>query len=301
MNTRVNSVSFLNIQPKQSPNFKSNARFYRLPNGAGMETFTYFFREDLQWKNFIPFIKDHFQNLPKVRIINAACSDGTEAFSLIIALRELLKGENYDKFLPIKAYDIDDEVLRAANSGYILVNPDDVYEIKRYTKKMDKYLEKDNEDILKISQNGMCELIDGNVFLAQSTYKVNKRLRKQVDFDYGDIFNVLENYVDNGDTILFFRNTLGHFDENKINDFIKLAANKLKAGSLLIIGDFDTNSVFLLENKITTAGFTQVMKNVYEKDSEIKFLIKRIKKAVNDKCCKAIDLINDLLYADNKS
>ena len=99
--------------------FKSNARFYRLPSGDGMETFTYFFREDLPWKKFIPFIKEHFNKAKKVNVINAACSDGTESFSFIIALKEILKGENYNKFLPVKAYDIDNEILRAANSGYV--------------------------------------------------------------------------------------------------------------------------------------------------------------------------------------
>lgn len=299
MNTRINPAGISYNNYKSAPTFKSNGRFYRLKNGEPMETFTYFFREDLPWKKFIPFIKEHFTNLPKVRLINAACSDGTEAFSLIIALKELLKGENYEKFLPIQAYDIDDEVLRAANSGYVLVNPDDVFEIKRYTKKMDKYLEKDNKEMLYISQNGMLNLFKGNSLLAQSTYKVDKRLSKQVNFNNADIFNILQNYEDNGDTILFFRNTLGHFKDDKRKDFIDLASTKLKSGSLLVIGTFDTNNSLSLKRNLYKAGFTRVMDNVYKKESDFNIFTRKMKNTI----CEATGFIVKLLFneecADN--
>lgn len=296
MNTRVNPVGFSPVQNRQNLSFKSNSRFYRLPNGEGMETFTYFFREDLPWKEFIPFIKEHFKSLPKVRILNAACSDGTEAYSLVIALKELLKGDNYEKFLPIQAYDIDEEILRAANSGLILINPDEIYEIKRFTNKVEKYLTKEDNEVLKIYHNGFNTNKKNNL-LFQTTYKVNKRLKKEVNFNQADIYNILENYEDNGNTILFFRNTLGHFNNDKRKEFIKLFSTKLKAGSLLTIGSFDTYGKTGVDTDLEDAGFTKIMRNVYRKDTQFEIFIKKIKTVKNN----VINTIKNKLFLTKKN
>lgn len=295
MNTRVNPIGLTPVKNRQNINFKSNSRFYRLPSGEGMETFTYFFREDLPWKDFINFIKDHFKKLPKVRVINAACSDGTEAFSLIIALKELLKNENYEKFLPIQAYDIDEEILRAANSGLVLINPDEIYDIKRFTNKMEKYLKKDNEEVLKIYHNGLKTNANNNLIF-QTTYRVNKRITKEVNFNNADVYDVLKNYEDKGDTILFFRNTLGHFNNYKKREYIKLFSEKLKAGSLLAIGSFDTYGKTGVDEDLVNAGFTKVMRNVYRKDSQLQIFVKKIKNCKN----KLLSFINKKILKEKK-
>ena len=61
-----------------------------------------------------------------------------------------------------------------------------------------------------------------------------------------------------------YRNILGYFEDNKVEKFIKIVANKLKQGSLFIIGEYDTSNTFidrhLLENK-----FIKVFEHVYQK------------------------------------
>lgn len=78
------------------------------------------------------------------------------------------------------------------------------------------------------------------------------------------MYNILAELNDNSDTILLCRNILGYFEDNKVEKFIKIVANKLKQGSLFIIGEYDTSNTFidrlLLENK-----FMKVFEHVYQK------------------------------------
>ena len=69
---------------------------------------------------------------------------------------------------------------------------------------------------------------------------------------------------DNSNTILMCRNILGYFDENKIEEFIKMVGQKLKKDSLFLIGEHDTRISFI-ERYLGENGFTKVMKHVFKK------------------------------------
>ena len=53
-----------------------------------LENNTCFFRICLDWINFGKFIEQKYQNVPKVNIINHACSIGEEAYSLAIIIEK---------------------------------------------------------------------------------------------------------------------------------------------------------------------------------------------------------------------
>lgn len=331
MINRVNSIRYTNNNPyiRNNVSFKSNSRHYIMDNGKSMETYTCFFRDDFPWNDFIPFIQTHFKNKEKVNIINAACSDGTEALSLIMLLHKYLKSD-CKKFLPIIAYDIDDEILKAANSGYILLNGDEIYELKKRVGDYEKYLKEDSKTVLDIKDNDYNTKVvaaedislrpiqkkdSGSIIkldnllvtnnlnntsytnqpiysqstlprnnatkliksFFQSTYKINKNVLEQISFKYGDIFEILENYIDDGNTILMFRNALGHLGNEKSLAFAKLAKSKLKPGSLLSIGAYDAKNCKIKKHLIQN-GFTEIMENIYRRDNLYQTITKFIVK-----------------------
>ena len=89
---------------------------------------TEFFRRDFPWDNIGKVFTKHFPK-GEVCIHNFACSDGSEAYSLIIALIEQLGEKKADRFFPIIASDIDKDIVKMAASGKISATANDIYEI----------------------------------------------------------------------------------------------------------------------------------------------------------------------------
>ncbi len=244
---------------KTQPAFGSNYRSYRLPLGRFVSCFSCAFRNDISWSFFVEYINKNFKGKNKVNVINAACSDGSEAYSLLITMKEKLKPNQVQKFLPIQALDCDKEILKVAKSGFLSVSDADLYKIKSNTKRESEYIGiVDNNKIVEIKGDETQSL--------RKMVKINKSLRENVIFQQEDVFKVLNNLEDDSNTILMFRNALGHLGDGKAKKFASLAAQKLKEGSLVVIGNFDidnTNIHQFLKEK----GFTQVLQNVYRKGS----------------------------------
>ena len=62
----------------------------------------------------------------------------------------------------------------------------------------------------------------------------------------------------------YVAHSLGYFEDDKVEKFVKIVSNKLKQGSMFIIGQHDTSNSFidryLLENK-----FMKIFEHVYQK------------------------------------
>lgn len=99
---------------------------------------------------------------------------------------------------------------------------------------------------------------------SKKTLKATNLLKNKVHFERADMYNILAELNDNSDTILLCRNILGYFEDNKVEKFVKIVSNKLKQGSMFIIGQHDTSNSFidryLLENK-----FMKIFEHVYQK------------------------------------
>ncbi len=258
MITRINPYMSAHTASTK-PSFGSNGRIYRIPSkqeeciDSLMETTSWMFRGDISWNGFLKYIKSHFKNTPKVNFLDFACSDGSEAYSTIILLKENLA--NADKFLPIKAYDIDDEILRAAKSGLINTGIMDRMNIQMFTDVPEKYLIESAKS-LSIQKDQL--LLKRKI----KTFEITDELKNSVIFKKGDMYKVLDNYKDKSNTILMCRNVLGHLSNEDIEKFVKLASKKLKQDSILIIGDHDSRNTpigYILSQN----NFTEVDHNIY--------------------------------------
>lgn len=245
-----------NYQQYSNPiSFGSCARFYKASNGDEIGTNSWLFRDDVDWKRLAKYEQNHFSNKNRVNIIQFASSDGSEAYTQIISLLENSPNTNPNKFFPIKAYDIDEEIVNAARSGLLNTNLVDRINLQINSDDYSKYFTDTNE-ILNIKN-------DLNL-KSKKTLKATNLIKNRVHFERADMYNILAELNDNSDTILLCRNILGYFEDNKVEKFIKIVANKLKQGSLFIIGEYDTSNTFidrhLLENK-----FIKVFEHVYQK------------------------------------
>ena len=234
--------------------FQSTGRRYKNSSGENFGCFTTLFRSDLDWEKLAKYEVEHFKNKDKVNIVMFAASDGSEAYSKIISLFESAKN-CVKKFFPIKAFDIDDEILNAAKSGYIKASENDVFEIMSRAEDIDDYFSKTDKDI---------NIENDTVAKSFKTIKAKERLTKNVEFNKGDMFKEITKIKDNSNTILMCRNILGYFLNDKMEEFVKLASDFLKKGSLFVIGDYD-RQYMNIDELIKKYNFENVFKNVYKK------------------------------------
>lgn len=96
------------------------------------------------------------------------------------------------------------------------------------------------------------------------TLKATRLLTNSVIFEKRDMWKVVGEHLDNSNTVLMCRNVLGHFDNDKIEDFVKLASKRLKKDSLFLIGDHDSKNT-PVEKYLEDNGFVQVFHNVYKR------------------------------------
>ena len=235
--------------------FGTTGRYHKCPNGDEFGTNSWFFRDDMDWKRLARFEKQHFYNKNRVNIIQFASSDGSEAYTQIIALLENLPLKNAEKFFPIKAYDIDEEIVNAANSGKINTCLADRMNLQIHSDDYTKYFTETSEQL---------NIRDDIKLQNSKTLKVSNILRNRVHFERADMYNILAGMNDNSDTILMCRNVLGYFENDRVEQFVKIVANKLKTGSLFIIGEHDTKNSFI-DKYLKENNFMQVFKHIYQK------------------------------------
>ena len=234
--------------------FQSNGRRYKNSAGEDFGCYTRLFRDDLEWDKLAKYEVDHFKDKDKVNIVMFAASDGSEAYSKIISLFESAKN-CVKKFFPIKAYDIDDEIVNTAKSGYIKASENDVFEIMSRAENIDDYFSKTDKNIE----------IEGDAIAKRfKTIKAQDKLTSNVNFNKGDMFQEITKIKDESNTILMCRNILGYFLNDKMEEFVKLASDFLKKGSLFVIGNYDREHMNI-DELIKKHNFENVFKNVYKK------------------------------------
>lgn len=252
---KISSInSFYNTKP--SPNFKSTLRDYKLKeyNGKFFGNYSWTFRHDLNWYKLAAHILESFENKDRVNLIQFASSDGSEAYTTLISLIECSNEKQVEKFLPLKAFDIDPIIVNAAKTHLINLTDDDVDELKKI-EVFDKYfiLNKENLDIE-----------DDVKVKSSKTYAVDEILSKNIDFNVGDMFKKVDDIKDNSNTVLFCRNSLAYFEKPEIEKFIKKVNNKLNKNSLFVVGRMETTNMNFM-NAIKESGFKEIMRCVFKK------------------------------------
>lgn len=239
----------LTLNYNSGPAFHSNTRVVRDMQGKILyRNTTNFFRDDLDWKKFLDFIKEKYKNTPKVNVICHACSDGSEPMSLVMLLREHLP-EEYKKFIPVLAKDIDKTVIYRAQEDYVTLFYPDVRLIDRFTNgKYNKYF----SPYKAIFDDNTLQVI------------VNKDLKKDIKFSVADIKDDIAS-MPSENTIVFCRNFWPYIlPENNRKKLAEQLAQKLKTNCIVVIGNFDRSVG--VERFLQSAGFKSVngLCNVFE-------------------------------------
>lgn len=231
------------------PQFKSSSSFYKTEKGKEIGTFTWFFRKDLDWQAFIKYQIEHFKDKENVNIIQFGASDGSEAYTYIMSLLESTSPEETEKFFPIKAYDIKDTMVKIANNGYINIFADDETRMNNNNIRWRKYFDRPE--------------VEPYQYINTTLYKVRNKLINRVNFNQGNMFELLPRINDNSNTIVMCRNCLGYFPE-KIEQFIQTASQVLKKDSLFVVGLLELDEPYL-EDILRKNNFQKVMLNVFKK------------------------------------
>lgn len=235
------------------PTFKSNERIFRdnLGNILYRNT-TNFFRDDLDWKKFGNFIQKKYKDTNKVNFYCYGCSDGSEPVSIVMLLKELF--EDYDKFLPIIAKDIDETMIYNAKKGIIPIDYNDFEAINKYTNgKFDTYI-KTSKYLLGFDP---------------IPARIHPDIISKINFSLANITEDINN-IQQKNTILFCRNLWPYL--NSEQDIIKLVDNlseKLDSTSTIVIGNYDER--VSLNKLLQSRNFQKVndLSNVYEKPIKI--------------------------------
>lgn len=239
----------------QNISFGSTNMSYLYKNNKRMHCYTNFFRADLPWKDLGKIFHETFEKKPKVNIINGACSDGSESFSIVMALQEAFPRDMWNKFLPIKAFDFSHDLIINAKRGVVDVDEADIDKLNKLIPNYQKHFRPtfiDPAQQFYIEEQPLKKL------------QASNELLKNIHFEQNDVFKLLETLEDNGNTAFFFRNALIHLGDDAAKKFATLAGEKLKKGSLVIIGSTDVSTTNI-KKYLNDNHFREIAKNIYKK------------------------------------
>lgn len=251
----LQSYKPLKTSKAATPSFGTNNRRYTNAIGDEIGCNTWLFRDDINWEKLAKFELKHFKDKPKVNIVQFACSDGSESYTKIMSLMEQATETSAKKFLPIRAYDIDEEILNAAKSGILNTCMLDRIELQIHTENYEDYF---TRVPLFLNIKNDIELQSKKVL------KAKKILTDNVRFEKADMYKKIKEINDNSDTVLMCRNILGYFENDKIENFVNLVAKQLKKDSIFVIGEHDVKNSNI-KDLLNSKGFQEVMTNVYKR------------------------------------
>lgn len=233
------------INNKQS--FRSNTRQVFKNGKLLYKNKTKFFRDDLNWEDFIKFLNNKYKNTDKVNIFNTACSDGTEPFSLAVILMEKLKSQAA-KFFPIYASDIDETMVYDASNSPCNISDIDFYMINKNT----------NTNLYKYFTT-----TKSTSYSYPLAVLPKENLKSKIEFKQANIFEVLSNLPKENNVILC-RNFWAYLTEQMRKNLVELLKNQLTPSSSVIIGKLENG--WGIDKMLKGAGFIETfVQNVYEK------------------------------------
>ena len=228
-----------------NPSFSSVNRLVSTKEGRIYQTYTQFFRTDLNWDGLVEFLENKYKNIPKVNIFNLACSEGAEPNTLEISLIENLK-EKADKF-SIFASDIDEKNIEIARNGIFDITNKEIYRINKKTNnKFDKYF------IPETSSTGEITKL-----------KVKPILKDKINFKVSDILTEIKN-APKSNSVFLIRNVWPYLDIDEKSEILR-ELYKLDKTCCIIIGEID-NAVNI-HQALEMYGFKKTpLMGVFEKE-----------------------------------
>lgn len=213
-----------NIQTKFSytPSFKHYAECREPVDNYKYATTTFMLRDDLDWEAFARLLDKKYKNVDNVNLINHACSDGEEPYSLALTLLAKL-GKSAEKFFPIIAKDFDNTSLLFAKKGRFNINKKEHLKLERtFGLNLYKYLN------IREDQFGI-------------HVKVNDNLKERIIFQKSDILKDVEN-LPKENTVLLCRNFWPYMPQSSKKLLAQKLATRLDSSSLIVIGSFDISN-----------------------------------------------------------
>ena len=236
-----------------------NADFHKLL----YENTTSFFRYDLKtahqdvyapnsfwdgnWIGFRRTIANYFKDVSKVNVYDFACSDGSEAYSLILSLIEELGEETSLKFFPIQAFDIDKTIIKIAQSGVI---PCDIDDIRRISENLKNKTKSNYYQISSDPNNAL-----------KTSFTASDKLKEKVNFKLSDIQSQIDN-INPTNSLVLCRNFWPYLSQSDRQQTFKRLCDKLDETSLIVIGYFDTSAIKL---PFEEYGYQEICPFVYKK------------------------------------
>ena len=249
-NSKRNNIVFRSSDREVCSEENSNRILYR--------NYTRLFRSDMNWDMLVQYISK--DEKPK-KIYCYACSDGSEPYSLALAIIMKLGYKEAKKYFPIIAKDRDDYIIEKAKSGFINVTEDDklrLMSIRNFPIK--KFLTETNLS----AENDR-----------YSIYKINDILKECIIFSTGDLIEDAKS-LDFDNSILMFRNVWPYLDAQEQIKLIKTLSNKFNKSSSLVIGNYDysgynwkanyiNGEVTTFNERLSDNGLHLVKPLIYEK------------------------------------
>lgn len=205
--------------------------------------YTRMFRSDLDWNLLSYYLENKYKNAQKVNVLNAACSDGSEPYSIVMALKKNLEDDAL-KFFPIDAFDYNERIIAGAKRG--LVN----FSLMDYAYFIHQGI--NHEDYFEPVKNPLY-----SNSIEYTLYQAKDNLRENVNFRLGEILNVLSKMDDKTpNTVLLCRNMIPYLSFKERNALFDLISKKLGKNSTVVFGayDYDKTGSFI-NHKMITSGF----------------------------------------------
>lgn len=236
--------------------FGTNTRRYKVgPENDVVYTQTKINREDIDFKNLVVLIFGSFKDKDKVSVYDMACSDGSEAYTLAIFLKEFLKDKKVAKFFPIIASDSDGIIITCAKRNKINITEDELKELEKAGIDYKKYFLPAKEKMYipndKISND-------------TETYMCCDELKKNIRFENCTILQQIEKMEKDEPKVVLCRNVLPYLGNRSdvLYNLLRLN-NKMKQDDILVIGDFDRD--FYIIDFLKKRDFKEIQNNVFVK------------------------------------
>ena len=191
-------------------------------------TTTYLFRSDMDWDNFLEYLREKYKDDDKVNTYVYACSKGYEAYSLSILLQEISNCAD-TKFFPIHAKDINNIVKHRQGSNWYM-NSGDYLRLDEHSFLNPRNYPKDPR--LKYFEE------EKGVF-SSPTYKLKDNVINSIEFQKANILDDIENIDSQNPSILMARNMWPYVNPREYTGFAKNLYKKLAPNSIVVIGYFD--------------------------------------------------------------
>lgn len=211
--------------------------------------------EDADWNDFRQVIEKEFKNTPKVNVYNFACSDGSETYSLATILMDTFK-KDYSKFFPIKASNVDIEIISRASSGQVTCTKQDLNRMKtnlpEETMQKFSFYESDKPT---------------PDFRYRYIFNAGEELQNAIKFKVADMEDSIDE-IESINNLIFCRNFWPYLGKEKTTRVLSKLLEKLDSTSLIVVGKFD-KTVPYFEPIFTQNEFVEIATNIYKKQMQI--------------------------------